>query len=93
MPSEFRTCIDKELNPTTCEGEFEITEGEQEFLAGKKDAAGTAFTLPKRCKPCRIKKKERFTAGKVSPVGTGSSGHHMNFTRPRRGDDQREEYR
>lgn len=43
-----RLCVEKD-----CGKEFAITQNEQEFYAGKN------FELPKRCKPCREKKKAR----------------------------------
>lgn len=46
-----QNCID-------CGAEFEITDGEKSFFESK------GFTLPKRCKSCRAKKKaERQAQG------------------------------
>lgn len=47
MESEFIQCVD-------CKEEFEHDERDQEFFANK------GFEKPKRCKPCRQKKKQRF---------------------------------
>lgn len=54
MPSETLVCVD-------CEAEFEFTENDQEFYERK------GFAKPKRCKPCREKKKVRFDS-KDNPV-------------------------
>lgn len=51
MPDKMLTCQD-------CDEEFEFTEGEQAFFEEKK------FTPPKRCKPCRDKKKAQRDGGK-----------------------------
>ena len=53
MPSEFQKCKD-------CGKEFEITEGELDFYASQTDPSGNPFSLPKRCKECRVKKKARY---------------------------------
>jgi hypothetical protein len=42
---------DKELDCADCKASFTWTAGEQAFFAEKN------FTPPKRCKPCRDKKK------------------------------------
>ena len=47
MPDIFIKCVD-------CQEEFEHTERDQEFYAERK------FTLPKRCRNCRMKKKMRM---------------------------------
>jgi hypothetical protein len=44
---------DKELTCADCHETFVFTEGEQEFYASKD------FTPPKRCKPCREKRKAK----------------------------------
>lgn len=62
MPSEFKICLD-------CSQEFEITEGEQSFFASKTDDKGNPFSTPKRCKPCRQKKKARFNRGQGGRFG------------------------
>ena len=38
----------------TCEGKFEITEGEQEFYQERQ------FSEPKRCRDCAYKKKQSY---------------------------------
>lgn len=43
-----------------CPTMFTITVGEQEFLASKRDEKGQPLTMPKRCRPCRDKKKARY---------------------------------
>lgn len=48
---------DKMLECQDCKQEFVFTEGEQEFYASKD------FTPPKRCKPCRDKKKAQREGG------------------------------
>lgn len=50
MPDRMLECQD-------CKQEFVFTEGEQEFFATK------GFTDPKRCKPCRDKKKAQRAGG------------------------------
>lgn len=45
MPNKIIVCID-------CKNEFVLTEGEQAFYESKE------FTEPKRCKECRLKKKQ-----------------------------------
>lgn len=47
MPSEVIRCQD-------CGVDFEFTERDQEFYKDR------GFDKPKRCKPCRIKKKSNF---------------------------------
>lgn len=44
--------LDKILKCSDCKNEFLFTGSEQTFYAAKK------FTEPKRCKPCREKKRE-----------------------------------
>ena len=57
MPTEFKTCID-------CGSEFEFTEEDQEFISRSKDfETGNPYVPPKRCKPCRIKKKAKRNEG------------------------------
>ena len=46
MPNKYINCID-------CRTEFEFTERDQEFFEKNE------FSTPKRCKPCRAKKKAR----------------------------------
>jgi len=46
MPSEYIECVD-------CQTEFEFTEEEQDRFSENK------LTTPKRCKPCREKKRAR----------------------------------
>ena len=53
MEDQELQCIDKGKNED-CEGTFVFTARDQEFFAGK------GYTTPKRCKPCRIKKKAGF---------------------------------
>ena len=43
-----------------CPTIFTVTEGEQEFLAKHFDSMGKPLSTPKRCKPCRNKKRERY---------------------------------
>lgn len=43
----------KILKCADCKEEFPFTEGEQSFYAGK------GFDAPKRCKPCRDRRKEQ----------------------------------
>ena len=45
-----------------CNQEFEITDSEREFYESTTDDKGQAFSLPKRCKMCRAKRKK----GRVS---------------------------
>ena len=45
-----KNCID-------CNIEFEITDGEKAFFEQRD------FSLPKRCKPCRVKKKQQRHGG------------------------------
>lgn len=52
MPGEIKICID-------CGKEFELTEGEIEFYTNKVGDDGKPFTLPKRCKQDRLKKRMR----------------------------------
>ena len=59
MPSEFIKCVD-------CQSEFEHTERDQQFYQER------GFAAPKRCKPCREKKKARFDKGH----GGGGSDRH-----------------
>ena len=47
MPSETKTCSD-------CGGPWEYTAEEQKFIKEH------GYVEPKRCKPCRIKKKNRM---------------------------------
>lgn len=47
MADEQITCVD-------CGAEFTFTEGEQKFFREK---FGGDYSPPKRCKPCRAKKK------------------------------------
>lgn len=47
MPSEFRKCVD-------CGDSYEHTEESQRFYEERQ------FAPPKRCLPCRDKKKQRF---------------------------------
>lgn len=54
MPSEMIKCVDARKNPDICEQEFEFTEREQAFFDSK------GLHRPKRCIPCRDKKKQRF---------------------------------
>ena len=59
---------DQTLTCVECQREFEFTAGEQTFFAEK------GFTPPKRCKPCRDKKRARMeTSGsaEVYVVGLG----------------------
>lgn len=72
MPSEFRNCIG-------CGSEFEITEGEQSFYNSKTDDKGQTFSLPKRCKACRLKKRSEGHQVEAAP-----EGHHMDFRRAKR---------
>jgi hypothetical protein len=44
MPSEILTCVE-------CKNSFEFSEGEQKYYSEKN------FTPPKRCKPCRDRRK------------------------------------
>ena len=44
-------------NCVDCPNEFAITVGEQNFFKNK------GFELPKRCKPCRDKKRKAREAG------------------------------
>lgn len=76
MASEFKTCID-------CQVEFEITDGERDFITSKVDANGKPFTLPKRCRSCREKKKARFAATGVSAGGSKHDGHRSFHSRGR----------
>ncbi len=48
--SEF---VDRKLLCDDCNGEFVFTAGEQEFYMEK------GFSEPKRCKPCRQKRKSQ----------------------------------
>ncbi|HUU21971.1 MAG TPA: zinc-ribbon domain containing protein [Phycisphaerae bacterium] len=48
---------DKMLECQDCKQEFVFTEGEQAFYESKD------FTPPKRCKPCRDKKKAQRDGG------------------------------
>ncbi len=47
MSSQYITCVD-------CGTEFEHSERDQEFYTER------GYSLPKRCKACRTKKKARF---------------------------------
>lgn len=47
MGTQYLTCID-------CKADFEFTERDQEFYADR------GYSTPKRCKPCREKKKAKF---------------------------------
>ena len=42
-----------------CNSDYEITDSEKEFYEGKKDEHGQPFSLPKRCKSCRVKRKSQ----------------------------------
>ena len=53
MSSKFLDCLDKETNHDICEQQFELTEGEEKFFIDK------GLTIPKRCKPCRQRKKQQ----------------------------------
>ena len=55
MPSEFIICCD-------CKGEFEHDERDQQFYVEK------GFEPPKRCRPCRLKKKSRYDKGQGSQI-------------------------
>lgn len=43
---------DEEINCVDCNTPFTIGDGERDFFIKK------GFSLPKRCKPCRIKRKQ-----------------------------------
>jgi hypothetical protein len=43
-----------------CRKDFVITKNEAEFITKQLDERGVPYTLPKRCKPCRVAKKKRF---------------------------------
>lgn len=45
-----------------CDTEFEFTASDQEFYAEKE------FSDPKRCKPCREKKKQRYNQNEYGQV-------------------------
>ena len=70
MPDEIIECID-------CKTNFEFTESEQDFYATKTDQrTGQPFSRPKRCRPCRIKKKS-------------NRGGNFQTERPARREDDR----
>ena len=50
---------DKTLLCGDCGQDFQWTEGDQEFYESK------GFSPPKRCKPCREKRKQRFVEVKA----------------------------
>lgn len=60
---------DKVINCGDCKNDFDLTADEQEFLFNKvegkpaREGGVMHYNEPKRCKDCRIKKRERF-AGK-----------------------------
>lgn len=58
MSNQYITCVD-------CQMEFEHSERDQEFYAEHE------YSLPKRCKACRIKKKARRESHYEHPDGGG----------------------
>jgi len=52
-----------------CENEFEFTDEERTWF---EDKFGADFKPPKRCKPCRKKRKEERDAGGAKPRRTRS---------------------
>lgn len=49
----LNTAVAAEIQCVDCGQTFELTEGEKEFFESK------GFSLPKRCKPCRVEKKKK----------------------------------
>jgi hypothetical protein len=75
MASKMLPCGD-------CGQEFEWTERDQEFYANK------GFSQPKRCKPCREKRKQRF-ADKKANDARGNPGSRERSSQPARSGNRR----
>lgn len=82
MPDQVLTCVD-------CKGSFTFTERDQEFYASQ----NPPFSPPKRCKPCRQKKKEQrdhktssneHSSADQQPRWTNGSESERGDHRPRR---------
>jgi hypothetical protein len=67
---------DKQIECVDCGDEFTFTEGEQKFFQAK---FGNDFAPPKRCKPCRAKKK----AEKEAKGNGRGNGNHKKRRRRR----------
>jgi len=67
---------DLQVKCKDCTSMFAITVGEQEFYKTRTSPDGQAMSLPKRCKDCRMKKKEKYAQKEV--VANSPSGKVYN---------------
>ena len=58
--NDFEVDNDVEMKCKDCGQPFTIPGREIEWYKTKVDEKGEAFTLPKRCKPCRVLKRKKF---------------------------------
>lgn len=68
MPNEIKHCQKENMNNNNqlacieCKKDFEFSQDEQAFYADK------GFNNPKRCKPCRIEKKNKYEKREDLPI-------------------------
>jgi hypothetical protein len=92
MPDQTIKCKD-------CGVEFVFTEGEQRFFANKVDkVTGRPWDPPKRCKPCRMARKQVRTDqnahgyNRNAPHMGRFGGHRGGFNREKAPDRRFDEY-
>lgn len=56
---EWRRCINILDTGEACRRKFYISVAEKEYFEAKQNEVGKPFTLPKRCYPCRVKRREQ----------------------------------